>query len=94
MDSRLVADLQEYSIPFPVRKIARHPEEGAWYVFGTKLLQIREYDDDLLSVKEYMSHSDESFPSYISINMETMLQDMQQKLRTTHQHLLRSSDPI
>jgi len=31
---------------------------------------VREYDDDILMVKEYKAHSDEDFNSYVSINVE------------------------
>ena len=72
LDSRIVNDLQEISLPFPLRKIAVNSEGGgAWYVFGTKLLLIREYDEDLLMIREYKSHSDEHFNAYIESNGES-----------------------
>ena len=77
LDSRIVNDLQEISLPFPLRKIAVNSEGGgAWYVFGTKLLLIREYDEDLLMIREYKSHSDEHFNAYIESNGESQWQKM------------------
>jgi len=69
LDSRVVEVLQEVSLPFPVQKIAR-VDDGAWYVFGTKLLLIQEYDETLLMVKEYKSHGEEHFPAYLDANAE------------------------
>ena len=67
LDSRLISDLAEVSIPFPMRKICESEEQGgAWYVFGTKCILIREYDQDLLMVREYKSHGDEHFNSYMA----------------------------
>ena len=74
MDSRIVADLQEASLPFPLRKLAENPnkdEGGAWYIFGTRMVLIREYDDDRLMLKEYRSASDQDFEAYLADQTET-----------------------
>lgn len=58
------------------------------------MLLISEFDDDLLMVREYKSHSDEHFPAYMQANTEAQLEKMQGMLRTTHQHLLEEEDPV
>ena len=59
-------------------------QSGAWYVFGTKCLLIREYDDDLLWLQEYRSHGNEHFNVYMQAQRSLMKQHMQQLLRTSH----------
>jgi len=71
LDSRVIQDLSEVSLPFPMTKIAKDTEQGgSWYIFGTKCLLVREYDDDFLMVREFGSYSDEHFNAYISAQCE------------------------
>lgn len=84
LDGRVMADLAEYSLPFPFAKICNDTENGGgWWIFGTKCLLVREYDDDLLMVKEYKGHSDEHFNSYMATQVELEYQKIQGLLRTT-----------
>jgi hypothetical protein len=63
--------MSEISLPFPLLKVREDTKsEGAWYVFGTKLVLISEYDDDLLKLREYQSHSDEHFNAYMESKVE------------------------
>ena len=91
LDSRIVENLQEASIPFPIRKMMKNRDEeegGAWYIFGTRLVLIREYDDETLMLKEYKSASDQSFDAYIASETEPEWRKIQNLLRTRFQHLL------
>ena len=66
-------------------KLCEDEEQGgAWYVFGTKCLLVREYDDDLLMVREFRSHSDEGLLAYLSANVEAEYKHVQSMLRTSH----------
>ncbi len=95
LDSRLVQEMSSLSLPFSLVKIRDDPKtEGAWYVFGTKLVLISEYDDDLLKIREYQSKSDEHFNDYMQTHIESQYKHIQQMLRTTKQHLLKKNDPI
>lgn len=68
LDSRVVQEMSSLSMPFPLVKIKDDAqEEGAWYVFGSKLILIKEYDEDLLMLREYKSHSDEHFNDYMAV---------------------------
>jgi len=63
-------------------------------VFGSKLILIKEYDEDLLSVREYKSHSDEHFNDYMAGHVERQYEHLQSLLRTSKQHLLKKADPM
>ena len=95
IDTRVMDDLKDYSLPFPFVKICNDDEQGGgWWVFGTKLVLVREYDDDLLMVREYKSHGDENFGSYLASQIEPERTKIESLLRTTKQNLLRHSDPV
>ena len=97
LDSRIVADLQEASVPFPIRKLrenANTEEGGAWYIFGTRLVLIREYDEDTLMLKEYKSASNQSFEAYVAGETESEWNKIQNLLRSRFQHLLNEQDPV
>ena len=87
--------MKNHSLPFPFAKICNDEEQGgAWWIFGTKCLLVREYDDDLLSVREYKGHGDEAFNSYLAREIEPEYKKIQSLLRTNKQHLLRRTSPI
>lgn len=72
LDSRLVQEMSSISLPFSFVKVKDDSKtEGAWYVFGTKLVLISEYDEDLLKIREYQSHSDEHFNDYMQSHIES-----------------------
>jgi len=95
LDSRINNDLQEVSLPVPLRKLVRNKDDdGAWYIFGTKLILIQEFDDELLSVKEWKSHGEHNFMSYFASQSEPEWTKIQNMLRTSHQHLLSHANPV
>ena len=77
LDARVVEDMKHVALPFPMKKLCDDDEVGedgepvgAWYVFGTKLIYVSELDDDVLQVREYKSHGDVMFSSYISAEVQ------------------------
>lgn len=63
-------------------------------MFGSKLVLIKEYDEDLLMLREYKSHSDVGFNDYVTSHVESQYEHMQSLLRTSKQHLLKKADPM
>ena len=56
---------------------------GSWYVFGTKCILVREYDDDLLWLREYKSEGDEHFNVWMETQRDVQKRHMQMLLRTS-----------
>ena len=95
LDSRLITELEEVSIPFPIIKIGPDAKQGgSHYVFGTKCVLIRELDEDQLMVREYKTESDTLFSIYAANQSEQEWKQIQEILRTNKQDLLESSDPV
>lgn len=84
VDARIIEDLNDISLPFPMQKFCPDKEnDGAWYVFGTKAVLVREYDEDVLMLREYKSYSDEHFKSYVGAQVEAEWKHIQMLLQTT-----------
>jgi len=97
LDARIVENLQETSLPFPLRKLAINNDQeegGAWYIFGTRLVLIREYDEDVLQLQEYKSSAPEELMAYLGGQQESEWNKIQNLLRTKFQHLLELDDPV
>lgn len=55
---------------------------------------MREYDEDVLMLREYKGYSDEHFRAYVQAQTEAEWKHIQMLLQTTFQHLLKEEDPV
>ena len=57
-DAEVADVLSKQSIPFPIIKLEeeKNEDEESKYLFGTRLLFVKEYDEDLLMVRENRSY--------------------------------------
>lgn len=106
-DAEVAEVLAKQSIPFPVIKLeseemknenndVEQEEIGeSKYLFGTRLLFVKEYDEDMLVVRENRSYGQSDFDSYVAANVDKEWNHIQKLLRTSHKHLPQQhKDPV
>lgn len=85
LDARIISDMQEISMPFPMTKLCDGGERGGtWYVWGTKALLIRELDEDDLQVTEYQGYGEEHFLNYMRAQTPAEYNRMKNLLQTDY----------